>query len=91
MDPGSRTTAAWLARANQMRWPRLLFWNALGAVTWATSVGVAAYLLGKVTAAVLGVAGLALLALFIVGGFVLLLARRRAAATASEHPPPASG
>lgn len=91
--PVLRITAAWLAGANRMRWPRFLFWNALGGVALATSIGVAAYFLGKAAAAVLGAVGLALLTLLVVGGFALLLARRlrrEAAATASDPPPPGS-
>jgi membrane protein DedA with SNARE-associated domain len=91
--PWLRVTAAWLAGANRMRLPRFLFWNALGGMTWATSVGVAAYFLGNAAAAVLGAAGLALLALFLVGGLLVLFVRRLrrpAAAAASDTPPPAS-
>jgi membrane protein DedA with SNARE-associated domain len=74
--PWLRITAAWLAGANRMRWPQFLFWNALGGVTWATSVGVAAYFLGKAAAAVLGAFGLVVLTLIVVGGIVVLLGRR---------------
>jgi membrane protein DedA with SNARE-associated domain len=91
--PWLRITAAWLAGANRMRWPRFLFWNALGGVTWATSVGVAAYVLGNAAAAVLGTAGLIIvLALIVAGGVALLLSRRRrrrAAAVGSDPSPPA--
>ena len=84
--PWLRFAAAWLAGANRMHWPRFLFWNAFGALTWATSVGLAAYFLGRAAAAVLGAVGLGVLTLFVVGGLVLLLARRlrrRAAAAAA--------
>jgi membrane-associated protein len=50
---GLRITAAWLAGANRMPWPTFLFWNALGGVAWAVSVGAAAYLLGPVVGEVL--------------------------------------
>jgi len=67
-----------------MRWPLFLFWNALGGVAWATSIGVAAYYLGKAAGAELGVVGLAMLAL-VVGGLAVLLARRlRRRAIASD-------
>lgn len=91
--PWLRITAAWLAGANRMRWPPFLFWNALGGITWAASVGLAAYFLGKAAGVVLGAAGLALVALIVVGGLVVLFVRRlrrSAAATASDTPPPAS-
>lgn len=86
--PWLRITAAWLAGANRMPWPRFLLWNALGGVAWATSVGVAAYLLGKAAAAVLGAAGLALLALIVAGGVVVLVVRRRRRTAAATSPPP---
>jgi membrane protein DedA with SNARE-associated domain len=82
--PWLRVTAAWLAGASRMPWPRFLFWNALGGIAWATSIGIAAYVLGQAAAAVLGATGLALLVLIVVGGFGLLLARRRSAVTVSD-------
>jgi membrane protein DedA with SNARE-associated domain len=75
--PWLRITAAWLAGASRMRWPRFLVWNALGGAAWATSVAVAAYVLGKAASAVLGGVGLALLVLVAAGGAAVLLLRRR--------------
>lgn len=75
--PWLRITAAWLAGASRMRWPRFLLWNALGGAAWATSVAVAAYVLGKAASAVLGGVGLAVLVLVAVGGAAVLLLRRR--------------
>jgi membrane-associated protein len=75
--PWLRITGAWLAGASRMRWSRFLLWNALGGAAWATSVGLAAYLLGKAASAVLGGVGLGLLALVVVGGTAVFLARRR--------------
>ena len=43
---GLRIAAAWLAGVNRMRWRTFLFWNALGGIAWATSVGLAAYFAG---------------------------------------------
>jgi membrane-associated protein len=43
---GLRITSAWLAGINRMAWPRFVFWNALGGIAWATSVGLAIYFLG---------------------------------------------
>jgi membrane-associated protein len=43
---GLRIAAAWLAGINRMSWPTFLFWNALGGIVWATSVGLLAYYLG---------------------------------------------
>lgn len=42
-----RITAAWLAGINRMHWPRFLFWNALGGVTWAATVGLVAFFIGR--------------------------------------------
>jgi membrane-associated protein len=44
---GLRITAAWLAGISRMDWKVFLFWNALGGIAWATSVGLAAYFLGS--------------------------------------------
>jgi undecaprenyl-diphosphatase len=43
---GLRVGAAWLAGINRMPWPTFLFWNALGGIAWATSVGLLAFYLG---------------------------------------------
>jgi membrane-associated protein len=45
---GLRIAAAWLAGITHMRWRTFFFWNLLGGVAWATSIGLAAYLLGPV-------------------------------------------
>jgi membrane protein DedA with SNARE-associated domain len=78
---GLRITAAWLAGANRMSWPTFTFWNALGGVCWALSVGLAGYFAGHAaetafsTAGLAGAGGVALLALLY---GVLRLRRRRA-------------
>ena len=46
--PGLRVVGSWLAGANHMRWRTFLLWNALGGIAWATTIGLAAYLLGHV-------------------------------------------
>jgi len=43
---GVRLAAAWLAGINRMHWLTFGFWNALGGIAWATTVGLVAYLLG---------------------------------------------
>jgi membrane protein DedA with SNARE-associated domain len=45
--PGLRVLASWLAGANRMPWRTFLLWNALGGISWAATVGTAAYLLGR--------------------------------------------
>jgi membrane-associated protein len=77
--PGLRVVGSWLAGANHMRWRTFLLWNALGGIAWATSIGLAAYLLGHVAATIFrtfGLVGLALVA--IVGVAALVVHRRRA-------------
>jgi membrane protein DedA with SNARE-associated domain len=69
---GLRIAAAWLAGINRMPWHVFLFWNALGGIAWATSVGLLAYYLGPTAERVLryvGVTGVAFLALLAVGYF----------------------
>jgi membrane protein DedA with SNARE-associated domain len=55
---GLRIAAAWLAGVNRMPWLIFLFWNALGAVAWATSVGLLAYYLGPTAERVFKAAGI---------------------------------
>jgi undecaprenyl-diphosphatase len=67
---GLRITAAWLAGINRMPWPVFGFWNALGGVAWAASVGLLAYLLGPTAERVfkyVGIAGVGLAVLLVVG------------------------
>jgi membrane protein DedA with SNARE-associated domain len=68
--PFLRVTAAWLAGAHHMSWPRFLAWNAAGGILWAVSVGVFAYLAGDLAVRILHDAGyvaLAVIALGLVG------------------------
>lgn len=44
---GLRIWASWLAGATRMRWRTFALWNALGGITWACAIGLAAYLLGR--------------------------------------------
>ena len=57
--PGLRVVGAWLAGAHHMRWRTFLFWNALGGIAWAISVGTTAYLLGHAAAGLFRTFGLA--------------------------------
>ena len=70
---GLRIAAAWLAGINRMPWRRFLFWNALGAIAWATSVGLLAFWLGPTAEKVfrdVGLAGVGLV-VAVVGAIVL--------------------
>jgi membrane-associated protein len=84
---GLRIAAAWLAGINRMRWPVFLFWNALGGILWATSVGLLAYFLGPTAERVfktVGIAGVGAAALFVVA----FLAWRHFHRPASSRPRP---
>jgi membrane-associated protein len=56
---GLRIAAAWLAGINRMPWHIFVFWNALGGIAWATSVGLLAYYVGPTAERVFKVAGIA--------------------------------
>lgn len=78
--PFLRITAAWLAGANHMPWPRFLAWNAAGGIAWAVSVGLLGYLVGHAAVAVLHTLGYVALGLFAVALVALVawaVVRRR--------------
>jgi membrane protein DedA with SNARE-associated domain len=76
---GLRIASAWLAGINGMHWPTFLFWNALGGIFWACSVGLAVYFLGHVAEDVLKIAGPIAGGLVVVGFAAFLLWRSRRA------------
>ena len=49
-----RTYAAFLAGTNRMSWPRFIFFNAAGGITWALVIGLAYYYLGAAISHVRG-------------------------------------
>ena len=76
---GLRIAAAWLAGINRMPWQRFLFWNALGGIAWAGSVGLLAYWLGPPAEKVfrtIGIVGVSLAVVAVIG-FVLWRRLRR--------------
>jgi membrane-associated protein len=79
---GLRITAAWMAGVTKMSWPSFLFWNALGGIAWATSIGLLAYFVGHSAETIIHVAGLGGAAAVVLGGvavwFVLRARRGRA-------------
>jgi undecaprenyl-diphosphatase len=78
--PGLRVVGAWLAGAHHMRWRTFLFWNALGGIAWAISVGTTAYLLGHAATGLfrtLGLAGVAVAGAVAAGGVGWHFVRRR--------------
>jgi undecaprenyl-diphosphatase len=72
-----RITSAWLAGINHMRWPAFLFWNALGGIAWATSVGLLAYFLGHAAEDIFKIGGIAAAAFIVLLAGTYVLWRRR--------------
>jgi membrane protein DedA with SNARE-associated domain len=71
---GLRIWASWLAGATRMHWRSFALWNALGGITWATAVGLVAYLLGNSAGSAVeafGIYGLIAVVIAILGGLVL--------------------
>jgi len=54
---GLRIASAWLAGMNKMAWPTFLFWNALGGIAWAASIGFGVYFLGQTAERVISTVG----------------------------------
>jgi membrane-associated protein len=80
---GLRIAAAWLAGINRMHWRTFFFWNALGGVAWATSVGLASYFLGHIVEKIIKDAGLIGIGVVVVAvvGFFIWRRRRRSVDT----------
>jgi membrane protein DedA with SNARE-associated domain len=84
---GLRITSAWMAGINRMSWPRFLFWNALGGICWATSIGLLAYFLGHNAERIVQTAGLAGAAAVVAAGlavWAVARSRRRRAGSQVE-------
>jgi undecaprenyl-diphosphatase len=75
--PGLRVVGSWLAGAHHMRWRTFLLWNALGGIAWATSIGLAAYLLGNIAVTIIKDFGLVGLAVVVLGAAAFFIAHRR--------------
>jgi membrane-associated protein len=73
---GLRITAAWMAGVTRMSWPTFVFWNALGGVAWAASIGLLAYFVGHTAETIIRVAGLGGAAAVVLGGAVVWLVLR---------------
>lgn len=75
-----RVVVAWMAGINEMPFPRFFFWNALGGITWATTVALVVYYGGKTAKDVIskvGVFGAIALGVVLVGGFIFVKVRER--------------
>ena len=76
---GLRIASAWLAGMNKMAWPTFLFWNALGGIAWAASIGFGVYFLGHVAEDIISTVGPAAAVLTVVGLVAFLVWRHRRA------------
>jgi len=76
-----RYTVAWVAGLTGMPWWRFLFWNAAGAIVWATTVGLIAYYGGKAVADAIAryglYAGIVIAFAIVLGWLGLHVVRRR--------------
>lgn len=73
---GLRIAAAWLAGINRMPWHVFLFYNALGGIAWAATVGLAAYELGPTAERLIKDVGLAGVAVVAITGIGVVLWHR---------------
>jgi undecaprenyl-diphosphatase len=73
---GLRIAAAWLAGINRMHWATFAFWNALGGIAWATSIGLLAYYLGPTVERIFKYVGLAGVGVVVLGVAGFLAWRR---------------
>ncbi len=75
---GLRIASSWLAGINHMKWSTFTFWNALGGICWAVSIGLLAYFLGHTAEALIQSVGYAGLAVAVVaaGGIFWFVKRK---------------
>jgi membrane-associated protein len=86
-----RVTAAWMAGASGMSMRTFFLWNALGGITWATTVGLIGYALGHAGGNVIskvGVAGAVVGGVAIVALLVWNRRRERGHLAAATEPDP---
>jgi membrane-associated protein len=85
-----RVTAAWMAGMNHMPFRTFFFWNALGGVTWALTVGLIAYYAGEAAVHVIervGVGAAVVLGVAIVALVVWVQVRERRELREQEREP----
>jgi membrane protein DedA with SNARE-associated domain len=73
---GLRTWASWLAGASNMPWRSFAVWNAAGGISWATTIGVVAYLVGNTATNAITAFGLFRLLVVVFAAVGSLLLRR---------------
>lgn len=87
-----RVTAAWMAGMNHMPFRVFFFWNALGGISWALTVGLLAYVAGDGAVHVIERFGIAAAVVLLVGLVVavVLVQRREARELAESDDAPAA-
>ncbi|HVS29381.1 MAG TPA: DedA family protein [Solirubrobacteraceae bacterium] len=89
--PVLRVWAAWVAGATEMHWRTFVVFNAAGGILWATTVGLAAYLVGHAATTVFAtggiVAGVAVVVVLVVVYGVFNRRTHRRVESAGEEPP----
>jgi membrane protein DedA with SNARE-associated domain len=73
---GLRTWASWLAGASRMPWRSFAVWNAAGGISWATTIGLVAYLVGNTASSAITAFGLFGLLVVVLAAAGALLLRR---------------
>jgi membrane protein DedA with SNARE-associated domain len=76
----ARVVVAWMAGIDRMHFPRFFFWNALGGLTWATTVALVVYYGGQAAKNVItkvGIYGAIALGVVLVAGLVFMKVRER--------------
>jgi membrane protein DedA with SNARE-associated domain len=73
---GLRSWASWLAGANRMPWRSFAVWNAAGGISWATTIGTVAYLVGNTATSAIAAFGLFGLLVVVLTATGALLMRR---------------
>jgi len=86
---GLRTWASWLAGASHMPWRTFAFWNALGGISWALTIGLIGYFVGQSTAGLFSIFGLIGLVTVLIAAVGIVLDHRRRAKRRSARRPPA--
>jgi membrane-associated protein len=82
---GLRTWASWLAGASGMPWRSFAVWNAAGGISWATTIGLVAYLVGNTATSAITAFGLFGLLVVVFTGIGALLLRRLHPGTEPER------
>jgi membrane protein DedA with SNARE-associated domain len=87
---GLRIWASWLAGTTRMRWRSFFLWNALGGISWASTIGLLAYFLGHSASNAIegfGIYGLVAVLLAIAGALFMHHRRRRHAGPRDPEAP----